>query len=51
VLRERAEAWGEALYAEKAPEAAPDTARLVPYHLWDNRDPGEMLVWLRRAGG
>ncbi|WP_353032637.1 hypothetical protein [Mesorhizobium sp. M0968] len=22
----------------------------VPYFAWDNRDPGEMLVWLRRAG-
>jgi DUF1680 family protein len=19
----------------------------VPYHLWDNREPGEMLVWVR----
>ena len=23
------------------------TARFVPYHLWDNREPGEMLVWIR----
>ncbi|WP_352542336.1 MULTISPECIES: hypothetical protein [unclassified Mesorhizobium] len=22
----------------------------VPYFTWDNRDPGEMLVWLRSAG-
>ncbi|MFN4210523.1 MAG: glycoside hydrolase family 127 protein [Devosia sp.] len=50
VLRERAESWGDALYAEKAPDIAPDTARLVPYHLWDNRAPGEMLVWLRQRG-
>ncbi|WP_352473013.1 hypothetical protein [Mesorhizobium sp. M0085] len=21
----------------------------VPYFTWDNRDPGEMLVWLRSA--
>jgi DUF1680 family protein len=19
---------------------------LVPYYLWDNREPGEMMVWL-----
>ncbi len=49
VLREQAESWGTDLYAEKAPEASPETARLVPYHLWDNRDPGEMLVWLRQG--
>lgn len=47
VLREVAEGWGDALYAEAAPTAEPDMARLVPYHLWDNREPGEMLVWLR----
>jgi DUF1680 family protein len=49
VLRESAETWGDDLYAEKAHETGADTARLVPYHLWDNRDPGEMLVWLRQA--
>lgn len=49
VLRESAESWGEALYAEKAPETEPGQARMVPYHLWDNRAPGEMLVWLRQA--
>ncbi|WP_352503513.1 MULTISPECIES: hypothetical protein [unclassified Mesorhizobium] len=21
----------------------------MPYFTWDNRDPGEMLVWLRSA--
>ncbi|MET3896389.1 DUF1680 family protein [Devosia sp. UYZn731] len=47
VLREVAEGWGDALYSDAVPTAKPDTARLVPYHLWDNREPGEMLVWLR----
>jgi len=51
VLRESASNWGTALYAEKGPEVQADTARLVPYHLWDNRGPGEMLVWLRQAQG
>lgn len=47
VLRESAENWGDALYADKAPQTEAEQARLVPYHLWDNREPGEMLVWLR----
>ena len=33
----------------KTPATEPDTARLVPYHLWDDRQPGEMLVWVREA--
>ena len=49
VLREQAEGWGEALYAEKTPQTEKSQARMVPYHLWDNRAPGEMLVWLRQA--
>ncbi len=49
VLRETAENWGDALYSDKAPETETEQARLVPYHLWDNREPGEMLVWLRQS--
>lgn len=51
VLRESAESWGDSLYAEAAPEAAPGIGRFVPYHLWDNREPGEMLVWMRQNRG
>ncbi len=31
---------------------AADGRRLVfvPYHLWDHRDPGPMVVWVRQAG-
>lgn len=31
---------------------AADGRRLtaVPYHLWDHRDPGPMVVWIRQAG-
>jgi DUF1680 family protein len=35
------------LYDSRPPVVAGTTARLVPYHLWDNRQPGEMLVWIR----
>ncbi len=27
----------------------PATLTAVPYCLWDNRRPGEMLVWIREA--
>ena len=26
-----------------------ERARLVPYQLWDNREPGKMLVWVRSS--
>jgi DUF1680 family protein len=39
--------WGVDLYRTSPPSAKPATARFVPYPLWDNREPGEMLVWVR----
>lgn len=39
--------WGGGLYRTAPPETTETTARFVPYHLWDNRTPGEMLVWVR----
>ena len=36
------------LYGSKPPEREPARLRAVPYYLWDNRAPGEMLVWVRR---
>lgn len=41
--------WGATLYRTKPPVAEKATVRFVPYHLWDNRAPGEMLVWIRSA--
>ncbi len=46
VTRDEAD-WGSDLYRTTPPKSAASTARFVPYHLWDNRDPGEMLVWIR----
>lgn len=51
VIRESAQGWGEALYREAPPGRRDERARLVPYYLWDNRAPGEMLVWLRTDRG
>ena len=39
--------WGADLYREAPPERRPAEIRAVPYYAWDNRAPGEMLVWLR----
>ncbi|MBB4275341.1 glycoside hydrolase family 127 protein [Rhizobium mongolense] len=39
--------WGSALYRASPPHARETTARFVPYPFWDNRAPGEMLVWVR----
>ncbi len=45
--RERWASWDGKLYAPEPPAFDEVTARFVPYHLWDNRAPGEMLVWVR----
>ncbi|SNY90695.1 hypothetical protein SAMN04515647_0867 [Cohaesibacter sp. ES.047] len=37
-----------ALYSDTPPSREPATLTAIPYYLWDNREPGEMLVWLRR---
>ncbi|WP_455274787.1 glycoside hydrolase family 127 protein [Rhizobium herbae] len=39
--------WGAALYRTTPPTTKKGTARFVPYPFWDNREPGEMLVWVR----
>tara|TARA_R110000751_G_scaffold10055_2_gene37292 strand:- start:130354 stop:132312 length:1959 start_codon:yes stop_codon:yes gene_type:complete len=47
-LRETAENWDNLLYRTEPAERETTTVRFVPYHLWDNRTPGEMLVWVRK---
>ncbi|MDQ0471067.1 glycoside hydrolase family 127 protein [Labrys wisconsinensis] len=39
--------WDGALYRSEPPAAEPVPIRAVPYFAWDNREPGEMQVWLR----
>lgn len=46
VTRDQAD-WGDALYRTSPPKTEKTTARFVPYPFWDNRAPGEMLVWVR----
>ncbi|MEE2952922.1 MAG: beta-L-arabinofuranosidase domain-containing protein [Pseudomonadota bacterium] len=37
-----------ALYRSTPPSRDEGTLTFVPYYAWDNREPGEMLVWVRR---
>lgn len=46
VAREQSGGWA-GLYRDLPAERSAATATLVPYHLWDNREPGAMLVWLQ----
>jgi DUF1680 family protein len=39
--------WNASLYRTDPPELLKTPIKAVPYYAWDNRDPGEMLVWLR----
>jgi DUF1680 family protein len=47
-------AWEGRLYrvgAEARPRTVPAAITAVPYCLWANRRPGEMIVWIREARG
>ncbi len=39
--------WNGDLYRTAAPQTETVPIKAVPYYAWDNREPGEMLVWLR----
>ena len=46
-VREQAQA--DSLYADEPPAKQEIKVTAVPYYAWNNRGPGEMLVWVRRA--
>jgi DUF1680 family protein len=39
--------WSGDLYRTRPPALIPKRFKAIPYHLWANRDPGAMLVWLQ----
>ena len=41
--------WKGALYRAEPPITERASLKAVPYFAWDNREPGDMLVWLRDA--
>ena len=49
-LRPLGTAWGDELYkADVAKEVYQTKLQFIPYYLWANREPGEMLVWVREG--
>ena len=40
--------WEEKLYRTAQIRENPVTIKAVPYCVWGNRNPGEMLVWIRQ---
>lgn len=41
--------WNGDLYRMSPPEETVKEITAIPYYAWDNRAPGEMLVWVREA--
>ncbi|RWE33215.1 MAG: glycoside hydrolase family 127 protein [Mesorhizobium sp.] len=39
--------WQNGLYRSEPPAKVETRLTAIPYFAWDNREPGEMLVWLR----
>ncbi|MBZ9962602.1 glycoside hydrolase family 127 protein [Mesorhizobium sp. BR1-1-2] len=50
-LADTDEGWQNGLYRTAPPAATQTRLTAIPYFAWDNREPGEMLVWLRDGGG
>ncbi len=48
-LVEEVESWTEMLYRSQPPVLQSCTITAIPYYAWDNREPGEMRVWLREV--
>jgi DUF1680 family protein len=46
-LKSSAAGWTDTLYATRKPEMESATLTAIPYHLWANREPGGMAVWIR----
>ncbi len=46
-LRSDSASWGDALYNSAECEKREAPIKAVPYYAWGNREPGEMLVWIR----
>ncbi|WP_404927799.1 glycoside hydrolase family 127 protein [Mesorhizobium sp. ORM16] len=46
-LADTDEGWQNGLYRTDPPSARQTRLTAIPYFAWDNREPGEMLVWLR----
>jgi DUF1680 family protein len=41
--------WKDTLYRPASSEMRTVALKAIPYFLWANREPGEMLVWIREG--
>jgi DUF1680 family protein len=41
--------WANTLYRTTPPVTISSLLTAIPYYAWDQREPGEMRVWLRRV--
>lgn len=41
--------WANTLYRTTPPVATPYTLTAIPYYAWDQREPGEMRIWMRAS--
>ena len=48
-LIENSADWADELYRSQPPSLSTGTITAIPYYAWDNRQPGEMRVWLRES--
>ncbi|CAM5761913.1 hypothetical protein LMIY3S_00297 [Labrys miyagiensis] len=46
---ETAAGWNGELYRSAPPTRTKTSFKAIPYFAWDNREPGQMLVWLRSS--
>ncbi|MDD5677167.1 MAG: glycoside hydrolase family 127 protein [Kiritimatiellae bacterium] len=46
-FRRNPEGWNDRLYRADQSKTRPVAIKAIPYFLWNNRKPGEMLVWIR----
>ena len=44
------EDWQGVLYKDRPPTTTPISIKAIPYFAWDNRQPGEMRVWINEFG-
>ncbi len=49
-FRRNPDTWNDALYRQARTELVETPIKAIPYYAWDNRAPGEMLVWILEAG-
>lgn len=50
-FRRASSGWDDALYRRRSSQYAPTRITAIPYFAWDNREDGEMMVWIRETTG